>query len=117
MAPKKIFGLGVLSGAQIGLGAALMLAVGGASPMLAANNPGLHKFVTARDVNLLELRVVLKAFLVQARSNAATELRCVSANGLLSLANRSSPRSRCDVGLRDGQAVCEVSAVLAVGRP
>jgi formate/nitrite transporter len=44
-APRKIFGLGVLSGAQIGLGAALMLAVGGASPMLAANNPGLHKFI------------------------------------------------------------------------
>jgi len=41
----KIFGLGIVSGCHIGFGAYLMLAVGGASPGLAAANPGLQKMV------------------------------------------------------------------------
>jgi formate/nitrite transporter len=42
---SKIFGLGMLSGAHIGFGAYLMLSVGGASPGIAAANPGLHKIL------------------------------------------------------------------------
>jgi formate/nitrite transporter len=45
MAADKIFGLAVIAGAQIGFGAFLMLAVGGACPGLAANNPGLQKII------------------------------------------------------------------------
>merc|ERR1719331_2206378 len=41
----KIFSLAVIAGAQIGFGAFLMLAVGGACPGLAASNPGLQKIV------------------------------------------------------------------------
>jgi len=45
MAPDKIFALAVISGAHIGFGAWLMLAVGGACPGLAATNPGLQNIV------------------------------------------------------------------------
>ena len=45
MPPKKIFGLGVLSGCHIGFGAFLMLSIGGACPGLAASNPGLQKIM------------------------------------------------------------------------
>ena len=45
MAPKKIFALGMISGAHIGFGAWLMLAVGGACPGMAATNPGLQNIV------------------------------------------------------------------------
>ena len=45
MAPNKIFALGMISGAHIGFGAWLMLAVGGACPGLAATNPGLQNIV------------------------------------------------------------------------
>lgn len=45
MAPDKIFALAMISGAHIGFGAWLMLAVGGACPGLAATNPGLQNIV------------------------------------------------------------------------
>ena len=45
MAPNKIFALGMISGAHIGFGAWLMLAVGGACPGMAATNPGLQNIV------------------------------------------------------------------------
>ena len=43
---KRIFGLGMLSGAHIGFGAFLMLSVGGACPGLAATNPGLKMIIS-----------------------------------------------------------------------
>jgi hypothetical protein len=39
----KIFKLGMVSGAHIGFGAYLAIAVGGACPGIAAANPGLQK--------------------------------------------------------------------------
>jgi hypothetical protein len=39
----KIFKLGVVSGCHIGFGAYLAIAVGGACPGIAAENPGLQK--------------------------------------------------------------------------
>ena len=45
MAADKIFALAMISGAHIGFGAWLMLAVGGACPGLAATNPGLQNIV------------------------------------------------------------------------
>jgi formate/nitrite transporter len=45
MKPNKIFALGMISGAHIGFGAWLMLAVGGACPGMAATNPGLQNIV------------------------------------------------------------------------
>lgn len=44
-APTTTLTLGFAAGALIGLGALLMTCVGGASPALAANNPGLSAFV------------------------------------------------------------------------
>merc|ERR1719267_26132 len=46
MPPKKIFSLGVISGAHIAFGAFLMLTVGGQCPGLAATNPGLKAIVS-----------------------------------------------------------------------
>lgn len=46
MPAKKIFTLGVISGAQIGFGAYLMLSVGGACPGIAAANPGLKQIIS-----------------------------------------------------------------------
>lgn len=40
-----IFKLGIISGAQIGLGAFLAVSVGGACPGLASTNPGLQKII------------------------------------------------------------------------
>mmetsp|Transcript_90076 Transcript_90076/g.251830 ORF Transcript_90076/g.251830 Transcript_90076/m.251830 type:complete len:308 (-) Transcript_90076:66-989(-) len=42
---SKIFKLGVVSGAHIGFGAYLAIAVGGACPGIAASNPGLQKII------------------------------------------------------------------------
>eukprot|EP00588_Corethron_pennatum_P019853 CAMPEP_0194310890 /NCGR_PEP_ID=MMETSP0171-20130528/7860_1 /TAXON_ID=218684 /ORGANISM="Corethron pennatum, Strain L29A3" /LENGTH=309 /DNA_ID=CAMNT_0039064743 /DNA_START=20 /DNA_END=949 /DNA_ORIENTATION=- len=41
----KIFKLGVISGAHIAFGAYLAVAIGGACPEIAANNPGLQKII------------------------------------------------------------------------
>lgn len=41
----KIFKLGVVAGAHIGIGALLALSVGGACPAMAQENPGLQKFL------------------------------------------------------------------------
>ena len=43
---SKIFKLGIVSGCHIGFGAFLMLAVGGACPEIAANNPGLKNIIS-----------------------------------------------------------------------
>jgi hypothetical protein len=40
---RKIFKLGIVSGCHIGFGAYLAIAVGGACPGIAAENPGLQK--------------------------------------------------------------------------
>jgi ferredoxin-nitrite reductase len=45
LSPLRTFVLGVLSGAHIAFGAYLLLSVGGASPALAAANPGLQKIL------------------------------------------------------------------------
>jgi len=41
----KIFKLGIISGAHIAFGAYLAVAIGGACPEIAANNPGLQKII------------------------------------------------------------------------
>lgn len=42
----KIFKLGIVSGCHIAFGAFLMIAVGGACPGIAAENPGLQKIIS-----------------------------------------------------------------------